>query len=237
MIQQFSPEIIDWIVNSYRRDRLGGDRSLDDNGILTSVPTMHLLNNGTDKDAYSVAEAQEVTKVQDYNFAPSNTSPAFKIRDAQFPESLDRLVALPRELKQDVSTSIQISTVRVVRVEEVKSTDQYCMLDPEDTTRMRSSDTGPWSLLSYIDSNREYAIVDTSRASRMWRYELTEDAPSGQSTEGRLVRIDGDYFHSDPQYTVPIQDQLEMFRDQKEGNVGWCVQSGPRFINIQAPCP
>lgn len=147
--------------------------------------------------------------------------------------ALDRLVIVPNGCIAGQVFSLPTLTWAAVACNVVQTTDRYVMLDPDNTTQMKSADAGIWRILGSDQAN-DYAIVDLTQGQPDWQYELTEDSQAPSTTLAKLLRMDGSEFA--PGHLINLSDPRSFMDEQLSGEKGFCFLAGNKFYAYQSPC-
>jgi len=224
-------------LEDFALSTLFGGPKADDSSPFSGAVVVKGLN-----DSGALIDRDRVAKIGDLVLdaqvhTQARRMPCISMQSATFPASLGRIAIALEPVAPGSIGDYAIAGHCIATVFVVKSTDRFCTIDPDDPTRLRSSDTGEVRIVALPTStaaNTERLCFVRFGASPVvrWRYRRESDFATPGPVS--LLRIDGDEFSAGA--IVQMLDDLELMDDQLDDDVGIMDQIGDKFLAVNAPC-
>lgn len=199
-----------------------------------------LLTNTTDQDfaAGQLAQIKPITPLPTSGDADTDTllfkafatSPSFAFEAPAWHGKIDNAIALQSDVATGQSYEHRFPVWGVVLVTGYTAGDRYVMPDPDDPTKCKSGSGGLWKVLGYDGHDR--CIVDFTNNQTLWRYELNEATLTPETTNAKLLTLDGTTFAD----SIELSDPLSIGSVDGIGYEGYCQHVGNAFHIAPGPC-
>jgi hypothetical protein len=187
--------------------------------------------SGNDREAGEVLQIDSMEQPDEAIVDAFMSAPVVDAIDPVWHTDIDNLVVVSGGVLDDSIFTWKPRHWTVVKVTVEEATDRFVMLDPDNLNQMKTADAGIWRIIG-LDEENELAVVDLNSSQPFWRYELTETSQAPETTEAKLIRVDGTEFTDE----INLSDPLSLMDDQSSGDKGWCIHIGNEFHAIQGPC-
>lgn len=187
------------------------------------------------------------------NIYEASRAIAFNAVQPEWHSNISRVVVLAEPIPDAEFGDAVVSGVCLVKLSGPATGDEdFCMVDPSDTIKMKAGSSGVARFLGGLSSasseaffddfhdgffddlfsggSAYSAIINLRDENSYWRFEAIEDA--GTEFQAKLKQLDGSDFANE----VTILDPLSEFGDIVTGYVGWCRSTGNKFYADGGPC-
>lgn len=224
-------------LEDFALSQLTGAQNPDEGSPFDSAVIVKGLNTSAD-----LINRDRVAHIGDLVLDPqthkqSRRLPCIGMNAPTFPASLGRFAIALQPVAPARIGDFAIAGHCIASVFFVKSTDRFATIDPDDPTRLRSSDTGEVRIVALPAStpaNTERLCFIRFGPSPVVRWRYKRDSDYQTPGPVSLLRIDGDEFADGA--TVQMLDDIALMDDQLVDDVGIMDQIGHQFLAVNAPC-